>query len=326
MITTHPDQLIRNPLGTRLLYGASRIIHRLPLSWALSFGRFLGHWAPVVSPRHFQRICHDMTQAFAGELSPGQVQALARHTYRRLGESLVEFLRLPSLSADEIHRFAQLQGLEHLQAALALGKGVILLTAHVSNWELVGTVMGLSGYPTTAIARPQRDAGLTALFTRIREAHGLRVVPMSDVRGCLRVLHRNECLGILGDLNARTPGAFVQFFGRPAATYAGPAYLALATGATILPIFDERLPDMTHRCRIGPPISVERSGDRQRDLLITSVRVQHAIEDEIRRRPADWYWLVGRWKTQPNDVANPERIPMEHRDLSPAEQMEIRTS
>ena len=176
--------------------------------------------------------------------------------------------------------------------------------------------MGLSGYPTTAIAREQKDSALTDLLFSIRKAHGLTVLPMTDVRGCLRVLLRNECLGVVGDVNANTPGAFVQFLGRPAATYTGAAYFALTTGAPILPIFDERLPDKTHICRIGPPIPIVRTNDRNRDLLITTIRAQRVIEQEIRRRPQDWFWLLQRWKTRPEDISNPERIPMEHRDLA----------
>ena len=142
---------------------------------------------------------------------------------------------------------------------------------------------------------------------------------MHEIRACIRVLQRNECLGVLGDLNARMPGAFVQFLGRPASTYTGAAFLAYATGAEILPLFDERLPDHTHRVRISPPLALADTGDKQRNLLLTTMRCQQVIQEEIRRRPQDWFWQIQRWKTRPEDIPHAERIPMEHRDLTPEE-------
>ena len=294
-------------------------MHRLPLPAALAFGRLLGRLTPSLSPRHYQRVLADITSAFGAERTPEEITRIARRFYLRLGESLVEFLRLPYLSAAEIRRWVRLEGAEHLETALAQGKGAILLSGHIGNWELCGTLMGLSAYPTTAIARPQMDTALTEFFNRTREAHGLKVVSMTDVRDCLRVLKRNECLGVIGDVNANTPGAFVQFLGRPAATYTGVAYMALTLGSPILPMFDIRLPDRSHCVRIGPPIPPVRTGNRQHDLLLTTMRAQQVIQQEIRRRPEDWFWLLGRWRTRPDDLPNPERIPMEARDLTPEE-------
>lgn len=315
---------LESALGTRLLFSAARVMHRLPLGVALAFGRLLGWCIPRCFPRHFRRICIDIALAYGDAPTAPATLRLARDFYRGLGESLVEFLRLPYLSADEIRRLVRLEGTEYLDAALAEGRGAILLTAHLGNWELCGTSMGLSRYPTTAIARSQVDATLTDLFNHTREAHGLKVVGMTDLRGCIRVLKRNECLGVLNDVNANHPGAFVQFFGRPAASYTGVAYLARTTGAAILPIFDQRLPDKSHVVRIYPPIPVVRTEDEKRDLLVNTMRTQHVIEQAIRRRPADWFWLLYRWRTRPEEVPHPDRIPMEHRDLTTEEAARLR--
>jgi KDO2-lipid IV(A) lauroyltransferase len=313
--------------GHKFLLLLARVVHRLPLGLALGLGRGLGALAPRLSRRHLHLISADIARALQLDASSAMVRTLAINSYRRLGESLIEFFRLPYMTREEILQWATLEGTEHITAALARGHGVILLTAHLGNWELCGALMGLSGYPTTAIARPQENTAITDLFNRIRETHGLKVVPISDVRECVRVLKRNECLGILGDLNASPPGAFafVQVFGRPAATYLGTAYLALLTGAEIIPIFDERLPDHTHRVQIGAPILCSRTGDRQRDLLTTTVRTQEIIEREVRRRPTEWFWLLKRWETRPECVEHAERIPMEHRDLTPEEARACRT-
>ncbi|MHB9024789.1 MAG: lysophospholipid acyltransferase family protein [Armatimonadota bacterium] len=309
----------RSFIGNVGLFSLARIAHRLPLSVACAVGHALAALGPLVSGRHYRRVRDDIQRFLGDGATPREARQLTQRYYRHLGESLMEFLRLPYMTDDEVRHWVRVDGMEHLDAAIAEGHGVIMLTGHLGNWELCGTMMGLSPYPTTAIAREQRETGITTLYNRIREAHGLKVVSMTDVRACIRVLKRNECLGVVGDVNARVPGAFIQFLGRPAATYTGTAYLALTTGATILPIFDERLPDHTHCCRIGPPIPVSRTGDRARDVLITTLRTQYVIQQEIRRRPAEWFWQLQRWKTRPEDVPNPERIPMEHRDLTSEE-------
>ena len=302
----------------------SRVIHRLPLGAALALGRGLGRLMPRFSHRHYLRVVADITSAFGETLPPDEITRIADLFYARTGESLVEFLRLPHLTRDDIRRLVHVEGREHIDAALAQGHGVIIVTGHLGNWELSGIVgVALLSKPVTAIARPQMDSALTEFFTRVREAHGLRVVTMSDVRSCIRVLQRNEVLGVVGDVNANVPGAFVQFLGRPAATYTGVATLAMMHGAPILPAFDERLPDHTHLIRIGAPIPVSATGNKQRDVLITTMRVQHTIQQEIRRRPQDWYWLLQRWRTQPANVPNLDRIPMETRDLTPEEAAEV---
>lgn len=308
-----------------MLFLLARISSWLPMRMALAFGRGIGRLAPLVARRYLQRISVDIAAAYDRASDDPAVREIALASYRHLGESLMEFLRLPYMTRAQIQAWARLDGTEWVEEALARGHGAIMLTAHLGNWEICGALMGMSGYPTTAIARPQHDSAITELFTRLREAHGLKVVPMSDVRECIRVLKRNECLGILGDLHARPPGAFVQVFARPASTYLGTAYLAHLTGAAILPIFDERLSDRTHRVRIGPPIPLAETGDKQRDLLATTMRVQEAIEREVRRRPGEWYWLLSRWKIRPEELEHPERIPMEHRDFTPEERIRIRT-
>lgn len=312
---SHWRRQAEHQIGNSALFLLAHLAHLVPRNAALALGRSLGRLTPRLSPRHYHRVLAEISAAFP----TANAEDIARLAYMSLGENLIEFLRLPSMSNEAILSQARIEGREHVDTALAHGKGVVMFTGHLGNWELCGTVMGLSGYPLTAIAREQLDSALTDLFLRIRESHGLTIVPMSDVRGCLRVLKRNGCLAVLCDVNANIPGAFVQFFGRPAATYTGVAYFALATGATILPVFDERLPDKTHVCRVLPPIQVEQTGDRNHDLLITTIRVQRSIEAEIRRRPQDWFWLLQRWKTRPEDVPFPERVPMEHRDLSAEE-------
>lgn len=314
-IRTRYDSL----LGRQILYLLARIVPHLSQDRALALGRMLGWLAPRLSPYRFFRVFRDIRLAFHDELEWRQCLTIALNAYRHLGISLIEFLRLPDLTPEEVRALVWIDGAEHLDAALTAGRGAVLLTGHIGNWEMGGTGLSVFGYPITAVARPQDIPTLDNLFLRIRKVHGMHVMPLSDVRGCINTLRENRFLAILGDVNAKNPGAFVQFFGRPAATYTGAAYLALTTGAPIIPLFDERLPDYSHRIHVHPPIPICATGDRRHDLLTTTMRIQFVIQEEIRRRPHEWFWQLQRWKTRPEDALNPERIPMEHRDLTPEE-------
>lgn len=309
-------------IGKRLFFLAARIMHRLPRGWALALGRGLGRLAPLLAARHFKRVIRDITLAYGDEKTPQEIEQIARQFYQQMGVNVAEFLRMPYLTAEEVHRYATIEGVEYLDAALARGKGVIFCVAHIGNWEMLATVMGRSGYDITAIVRPQADSAMTELFNRIRRAHGLNVVNMDEIMAIIRLLKRNGGIGVMGDLNSKNPGAFVQFFGRPSASFTGAAYLARLTGAAVISIFEERLPDNRHVVRIGPPIPFVRTEDAGRDTLINTMRFTNVVEQEIRRRPQDWFWLANRWKTRPEDIENPERIPMEHRDLTPEETRE----
>lgn len=309
-------------LGRQILQLLARIVPHLSRDKALALGRMFGWLTPRLTPHRLLRVYRDISLAL-GQTLPWRMRLrIALDAYHHLGISLVEFLRLPDMSGEEIRSLITIDGAEHLDAALAAGRGAVLLTGHIGNWELGGTALAVMGYPMTAIAKPQENTTLNQLLMRIREAHGMSILPLSDVRGCISTLRQNGFLAILGDVNAKNPGAFIQFFGRPAATYTGAAYLALVTGAPIIPLFDERLSDYTHHIQVHAPIPVSTTGDRRHDLLVTTMRAQYVIQEEIRRRPHEWYWQLQRWKTRPEDAPNADRIPMQHRDLTPEEAAE----
>lgn len=306
-------------LGRSLSALLVRVLHRVPLRGALAFGRGIGWLAPRISRRHARRLAADITCAFGDTMTPREIDQLVTCSYQHLGQSMMEFFRSPNMSTDDIRAWTVMDDTHYLDAALAKGKGVLILASHLGNWELCGMGLAVHGYPLTAIARSQAGDGITEMLNEVRQKHGMKIIPMEDIRGALRVLKNNELLGILADTNANIPGAFVDFLGYPAATFTGTAFFALRTGAPIIPCFSQRGADLKHHITLGPPVPLSRTGDETRDLLITTMRCQQVISAEIRRRPAEWFWLNQRWKTRPEDIPQPERIPMQHRDLSPEE-------
>ncbi len=301
-------------LGNALLLWMARRYHSLPERAGHRLGEAIGTAMRLISPRHWGIVMANLRLAFGCERTEQELAAIARACYRHLGKCLMEFIRLPAMNADEIRRVAEFRGREHLDAALARGRGVILLTAHLGNWEMVGARIAADGYPLNVIARAQRDDRLTDYVRKTREVAGMRVLHREVAVGrSLRALRRNELVGILLDQNAGQDGVFVDFFGRLASTAPGAAAFALQTDAAVLPTFGWRISDNSHIVQIGPPLSLLRTGDRDQDLLLNTARYTKVIETAIRVHPEQWFWLHKRWKSRPPSTcpAGPEQSPGE---------------
>jgi KDO2-lipid IV(A) lauroyltransferase len=217
-----------------------------------------------------------------------------------MGKNVMEFMQFPRLPPEKIHQFVTFEGRAHIDRALAQGNGAIILTGHVGNWELLAASLVANGYPLSAIARQLRSKRLDALVRAYRKKAGYSSIDRDkSVRSALRCLKRNELLGILADVDTRTEGIFVDFFGRPAYTPYGPVAIALKTGAALLPTFIIRQPDESHRVIVEPPLSLQQSGNPQHDLVVNTQKFTKVIESYVRRYPEQWIWMHERWKTQP---------------------------
>lgn len=250
--------------------------------------------------RRREKMLQLMRRAFGEDVSEDQLLRLRRAAYVHMGRTLVEFMRLRSLAPGQISDLVRLEGEENLREALAAGRGVIILTAHFGNWELLGArlaqVCGEGRFHV--IAQPQRDERLTRLLDSVRLSHEVNVISRgSAAREVLRILHRGETVGILLDVDMKEQGIFVDFMGRPASTAAGPAAFALHTGAAVVPVFDFRQPDGTHVGRILKPVEVVNTGDVEKDISENTTRFSAIIEAQVKACPEQWIWLPDRWRS-----------------------------
>lgn len=291
---------LQTRLGNAAVLWMARRWQRLPEGLARRVGTGLGAAMRKISPRHARIVMTNLRLAFGREKTEEELAAIAKACYRHLGICLVEFIRIPAMTREELRSIAELRGREHIEAALERGRGVILLTGHVGNWEIAGCRIAAEGYPVSAIARAQRDTDITEYVRRTRETLGMKILHRTvAVRGSLRALRHNEMLGILLDQNAGDDGVFVDFFGHLASTAPGAAAFALKTGAAVLPTFGFRKPDGTHIIEVSEPVPLVNTGDRQRDIRENTARYTKIIEERIRAHPEQWFWLHKRWKARP---------------------------
>lgn len=266
---------------------------------ALSIGVFLATIIFWLSHRERGKAYRHLEQSLAID-EPLAVKQLARRCFRNMGKNLMEFMRFPRMSPETVHQLVTFEGREHIDWALAQGKGAIILTAHFGNWELLGASIVANGYTIRGITRQLRSKRLDAIVNTYREKVGWQGIDRDkSVRDALRCLKRNELIAILADVDTRTQGIFVEFFGRPAYTPYSPVAIALKTGAAILPTFIIRQPDDSHRAIVEAPLPLQQSEEREQDLLVNTQRFTKVIESYIRRYPEQWIWMHERWKTQP---------------------------
>ncbi len=282
-----------------LVLSALALTRVLTVGQLRRLGDALGSIAYVLMIGRRRCMAENLEQAFGDSMSCEARREIAIASVRNLARTCLEFLKMRWLSGEQIEQLMELEGADHLAAALSRGRGAILLTAHYGNWELAAASIVRAGFPLNVIARDHDDSTTAALVNRIRESHGVQVLQRSGVRDTLRALRRNEVVGILPDHNISEGGLLVDFFGRPATTASGPAVYALRTGAAIVPMFSVRGADGTLKAIFEPPMTLVRTGDREQDTLVNTQRISKVIERAICRHPEQWMWIHRRWKSAP---------------------------
>ena len=209
-------------------------------------------------------------------------------------------MRLGSNTKEELDRIVAAEGLEHLDRTSEEGKGVVLLSGHIGNWELLGAYIAMKGYPFSVVGRSLNNPRLDRLLVAHRERLGLKNIARGKAtRQILRALHRGEMVGFLIDQDTEVEGAFVDFLGRPAYTPTGPVTLALKLGAPIVSAAIHREQDDTYHVVVRPRLEPARTDDVAEDIRVNTAICSKVLEDFIREHPAQWVWMHRRWKTKP---------------------------
>ena len=273
---------------------------RLPAPVALALGRRLGDLTALALPRRRRVALANVAQAFP-ELSVTERRRVARRGWQHLGMTVIELARLLGRPLQATLGEMTLDGLEHLQIAMAEHRGALMLSAHLGNWEYLSAAAHLTGYPLSIVVRPLDSPALDAVAARMRLKTGVELI---DKRGALRpvleALRRRRMVGVLLDQNAaRRESVFVPFFGHIASTSRSLALLSIRTGAPIVPIFTAREAPGRHRVIIEPPLPRPTVNDPEQAIVEMTARCNQAIEAAIRKTPEQWLWAHDRWRTRP---------------------------
>ena len=225
-----------------------------------------------------------------------ELQKISRKIFRNFAKYLADFFRFEKLNLSYIEKNIKLKNLHYFDAALASGKGVVVLTAHLGNWELGGVVIAQLGYPFWAVALPHKNKKVNDFFDAQRNSKGVKVIAMGKaVRSCLTEIRKNHMVALVGDRDFTEKGISIDFFGRPTHFPEGPAALSLMTGASIVPGFMLRNPDDTFTLSIEKPVEFSPTGDKAKDLENLITVYNKIFEDYISRYPEQWYVFRRFW-------------------------------
>lgn len=219
-------------------------------------------------------------------------------TFENYAAYWLEAFRLPSLTPEEIDAGFEFDGLEHLEESLHRGNGTILAMPHLGGWEWAGFwFTQVFGVPISAVAEKLEPAELFEWFTSFRASLGIEVIPLGPSAGreVIAALKRNDLVTLLCDRDIDGTGVEVSFFGETTTLPAGPATLALRTGADVLPTAVYHTARGGHRAVIRPPMDLERRGSLRQDVGRITQDIAHELERLIARAPTQWHLMSPNW-------------------------------
>ena len=236
-----------------------------------------------------------------------EADAILGRLFKNLGRSVMETLYMPNLTLEFIKEHIEMRGLEHLDAAVAEDKGVVILTAHVGNWEWMGAALAAHGYPSTTIVKKQPNAQFTRLMNEYREMVGLEVFARggSEMRGAAQAMKAKKLLGFLADQDGWYTGLPVMFLGQESSAVTGPASFAKKFKAPVVPVFASRK-ENGHIVHILPALHYKDTGDVEKDVFRLTEETVKITEAFIKEHPDEWLWFQHRWNTKIHEITDIE--------------------
>jgi Kdo2-lipid IVA lauroyltransferase/acyltransferase len=297
------------PLAHRAEYlltrGAEAAVSRLPLHLAEAFGAAVGGLVHRPLGIRSDVVHGNLRRAFP-DAAPEWIEAVARSAFRHLGRETIATMRLSSLGDAGIVDRTEMVGLEDLVAALAEGRGAILATGHLGNWEVDAAAIAARGLPMSGVVQRQSNRLVDARLDANRRRLGVETIVRSDARTRVpRALRAGHTVGLVADQDAGRSGLWVPFFGVPASTHRGPALFALRLGSPVFISAALRLPGENRYRVILERVEARRTDDLAADVERLTARLSVGLESLIRLAPEQYFWFHKRWKTPPPKEPSP---------------------
>jgi len=283
-----------------------RLLFRLGLFYLTLIG-FFGHllprwlllWMAVLVGNLYWAIMKKDREMVRRNLArilqnPLDSKKVARATFVHYAKYLVDYTRMDLLKEDNFNRLVHaFQGKEHIDRALSQGKGAMILTAHLGNWEMGGVFLSLLGYSLNVITAPDVAARLHDYRVRLRQEQKIKVITLNDTLSSslavIQALKANELVALLGDRELMGKGIPVKFFDQKIFFPIGPALLAYLSEASLIPTFVLMNRKNKYRCLAEPPLTLQKTGNRDEDLAVNAQRIATLMENFIRSYPDQWY-------------------------------------
>ena len=282
----------------RTFMGAARLAPPRAAFW---LSDRLGDFAYLLDREHRETATRNLAQVFGGAPDDPGHRATARKVFRNFARVGMEFSMLPKLIERRgLDGLVEVTGREHVEAALAGGKGVLIWSAHLGNWEVVAALGEPLGMVLHTVGREMDNPRIDRLLTEHRSRYARSVIPKEGgLPRIVRALRRGNCVAMLLDQHAGRSGIDVDFLGRPASTFRAAAELSVRFGLPMLGGYGIRVDDAPRfRLEFQPPIWPDENAPREDEVRRLTQLVSDSIGDVVRRYPEQWNWLHRRWRSK----------------------------
>lgn len=271
----------------------------LPIEAWLFLGRGCGWFYYCLAGRQNRKALYNLRIAFA-DRPPEELKRIVRQMYIRFAQNFIETLYLPYIDKSYIDKYIQIKGFDYVRDALVHKRGVIFLGVHAGSWELSNAACALilKDHSYAMLAQPQsRHKKIDAFLNSLREAKGIHVIRVDELKKLVNHLSVNNVLGTIADHGGQD-GVAVDFFSKPAMTPTGSVKLAKKLGSKIILAFMRRRHGPYHEM-IFSSCELSLSADAVKDTQVNLTNINRVFEEKIRRFPCEYLWLYKRWKYSP---------------------------
>ncbi len=247
---------------------------------------------------------HNIQQALGHLYTPAQQRLIIKRSFIHLATYALEGLRIPHRTPNQLQHSVQVEHEERITQALQQHRGVIMVSAHIGHFDLLGCCLASKGYPIHAVVKEFSSPHVQSFWKKLRENTGLRLIGTRKTKHLLYdVLKNNGIVGLLTDQHmAPHRSVLCSFFNLPAATTHAPARFASETGAVILPVVAYRgtHPGSHVACIQEPWVLETPFQNADENIQHNTQRLNHLVEQWILKAPEQWFWVHKRWKAQEN--------------------------
>jgi len=293
---------LKNWLIYRFILILIGFLNLLPRRLSLFIGGSLGRFAHLVFLQPRSTTLQNLKIAFPN-LGTDSVRKISLKVFESLGRNAVDAIRLPKMSWEEIQKITKVEGVEHLERAYSQGRGVIGVTGHIGNFELLAAYVSLRGYKLSAIGRELYDTRLDELLIKNRQKMGVQnIYSTAGVKEVIRVLNSGRMIGVLIDQDtSRVKGIYVDFFGRKARTPVGPVILALKFNVPIVPMAIIQTREGNYKIFVQEEIKPLPGKTKEENIYYLTQKCTEFLEQVIREYPDQWVWMHKRWLRTPDN-------------------------
>jgi KDO2-lipid IV(A) lauroyltransferase len=280
-----------------LINAIAWIFNHLPRHWALALGRLIGIGLYLFFP-YRKKVARANLRLALPQHTPGHRRGILFRTYQHFGMVLMDFIRIPTLNAEKLASMIHFDE-TYIREAREQGRGALLMSAHLGNWELIIPALVLHDYPITVVMVPQKGRG-GAFVQAVRDSIGCPYISKkTPARTMLRLLKDGRFLGLAADQDARKRGVWVTLMGQPSSRPRGGAVFALQMGAPMLAGWCLLQKDYRYHLAFEPIHTNHLPKDRDQAIQILTQRYMDILGDTINKYPEQYFWFHRMWKTRP---------------------------